>query len=155
MICRELGGVCVVQVAVTDCTALAHLLPSSACRSPALFGSFNPLPPHLARHFINPLRGLFTWCRGGFPLAFSLASWREKKLMVQRSTRTRLAWLCLDEKELGFHLGIASVIWLEIVCPFTCYSPKPLDIGCLSLSETVYVLIQVFTTYKRTNDSLF
>ena len=97
----------------------------SACSSPALLGSFNPLPPHLARHITNPLRGLFTWCRGGFPLAFSLASWREKKLMVQRSTRTRLAWLCLDEKELGFHLGIASVIWLEIVCPFTCYSPNP------------------------------
>ena len=135
---------------------LAHLTCHlSACRSPALFGSFNPLPPHLARHVINPLRGLFTWCRGGFPLAFSLASWREKKLMVQRSTRTRLAWLCLDEKELGSHLGITSVIWLEIVCPFTCYSPKPSNIGCLSLSETVYVLIQVFTTYKRTNDSLF
>ena len=135
---------------------LAHLTCHlSACRSPALFGSFNPLPPHLARHVINPLRGLFTWCRGGFPLAFSLASWREKKLMVQRSTRTRLAWLCLDEKELGSHLGITSVIWFEIVCSFTCYSPKPSDIGWLSLSETVCVLIQVFTTYKSTNDSLF
>ena len=52
------------------------------------------------------------------------------------------------KKELGFHLGITSVIWLEIVCPFTCYSShanphmqtltcKSSDIVWLSLSETV------------------
>ena len=105
---------------------LAHLTCHlSACRSPALFGSFNPLPPHLARHVTNPLRGLFTWCRGGFPLAFSLASWREKKLMVQRSTRTRLAWLCLDEKELGSHLGITLLFDLKLFARSHAIHPNP------------------------------
>ena len=52
------------------------------------------------------------------------------------------------KRELGFHLGMTSVIWLEIVCPFTCYSShanphmqtltcKSSDIVWLSLSETV------------------
>ena len=121
----------------------------SACSSPALLGSFNPLPPHLARHITNPLRGLFTWCRRGFPLACSLASWREKTLMV-----ASLAWL-------GFvWLGLAwpgdNKCYLIRNClPFHMLFTQPSNIGCLSLSETVYVLIQVFTTYKSTNDSSF
>ena len=39
--------------------------------------------------------------------------------------------------------------------PFHMLFTQPSNIGCLSLSETVYVLIQVFTTYKSTNDSSF
>ena len=74
-ICWELGGSGSSRWPKQTGSPVCHL---SAYSSPALLGSFNPLPPHLARHVTNPLRGLFTWCRGGFPLAFSLASWREK-----------------------------------------------------------------------------
>ena len=84
---------------------LAHLTCHlSACRSPALFGSFNPLPPCPACY--QPSSRVVHLVPRRISVGFQLGFVKGKKLMVQRSTRTRLAWLCLDEKELGSHLGI-------------------------------------------------
>ena len=80
--------------------------------------------------------------------------------------RWRAAWLREGKKNInGCKLGLAwlGLAWpgdnkcylIRNCLPFHMLFTQPSNIGCLSLSETVYVLIQVFTTYKSTNDSLF
>ena len=58
-------------------------------------------------------------------VGFQLGFVKGKKLMVQRSTRTRLAWLCLDEKELGSHLGITLLFDLKLFARSHAIHPNP------------------------------
>ena len=129
-----------VQVAETDCLTC---VPPLGIRLTCLPRVVQPLPPHLARHDFNPFWGSFTWFLGGYPLVFSLASWREKKLMV-----ASLAWLGLDEKGAWVPPGYNKCYLIRNCSPFhmlflTCepshaiLTCKSSDIVWLSLSETV------------------
>ena len=155
-ICWELGGVWLVQVAETDWLTC---VPPLGIRLTCLPRVVQPLPPHLARHDFNPFWGSFTWFLGGYPLVFSLASWREKKLMV-----ASLAWLGLDEKGAWVPPGYNKCYLIRNCLPFhmlflTCepsHANPHMQILRHCLAKFIWNglwSIQVFTTYERTNDS--
>ena len=136
-----------VEVAETDWPTWLPPLGMPLTWFDPLFGSFNPLPPCPACYQPS-LRVVHL-----LPLEISVGVWlgfvKGKKIngsaLLVEFCSLGFAWM---KEKLGSHL------WDNIViCSFPMLFTQTLrhciDMGCFSLSETVFALIQVFTTYKR------
>ena len=150
--CRELGGVWLVQVAETDwLTCVPPLGMQLTCPSRVV----QPFATSPCPAYYQPSPRVVHLVLRRISVGVQLGFVKGKKIngSAFHADSARLA--LLGWKRAWIPPGDSKCYLIRNCLPFHMLFTQPSNIGCLSLSETVYVLIQVFTTYKSTNDSSF